>query len=717
MGTEGAGVVLEIGAEVDDLAVGDRVFGLLAGCFGPVTVAERRALVRMRPGWTFAEAASWPTVFLTAYYGLVDLARAREGQSLLVHAAAGGVGMAAVQLGRHLGLEVFGTASAGKEYVLRACGLDDEHIASSRTLDFAPHFRVTTGGRGVDIVLNSLSGQFVDASMELLAPGGRLIEMGKTDIRDAAELAEEYPGLSYRAFDLAEAGPERLSEMLFEILALLDQGTLHMLPITAWDVREATRAFRHISRARHVGKNVLTVPTPLDPDGTVLITGGTGVLGGALAGHLVREYGVRHLLLVSRQGESAEGTAGLVAGIEEYGAHVEVAACDVADRAALASLLAAVPEAHPLTGVVHAAGTLDDGVLESMSPARVDAVLRPKADAAVNLHELTRDADLALFVLYSSASATFGSPGQANYAAANAFLDALAQHRRHRGLPAVSLGWGLWEQASALTGHLSGGNLARATHAGGALTTEQGLALFDAAVASGRAHLLPVNLDTAALRGRTADAAPVPALLRGLVRAPGRRAAATTVRSGPASLAERLAGLPRPERRRTVLDLVRAHAATVLGRPATEVIGADRPFKELGFDSLTAVELRNRLAGATGLRLPATLVFDRPTPGELTSHLLAALKVGPAAGERTPAEDVPAEVDRLTARLDAFMDGEIDRARLGDSLQALVRKLSALTGAANGTAGGAGNGAVADKLQDASADDVIDFIDNEFGVS
>ncbi|MDI5965473.1 type I polyketide synthase [Streptantibioticus silvisoli] len=707
MGTEGAGVVLEVGSAVTDLAVGDRVFGLLAGCFAPVTVAERRALVRMRPGWTFAEAASLATVFLTAYYGVVDLAGAKAGETLLVHSAAGGVGMAAVQLGRHLGLEVFGTASAGKEDVLRSWGLDDDHIASSRTLDFAPHFRVTTDGRGVDIVLNSLAGEFVDASIELLAPGGRFIEMGKTDIRDAAELDEEYPGLSYRAFDLAEAGAERLFAMLAEILDLLDRGALRMLPITAWDLRQAVDAFRFISQARHIGKNVLTLPAALDPRGTVLITGGTGVLAGALARHLVHEHGVRHLLLAGRQGPAAPGARELAAELAEAGARVELAACDVADREALAALLAAVPAEHPLTGVVHAAGTLDDGVFDTMSPERLDAVLRPKADAALHLHELTRDADLAMFVLYSSASATFGSPGQANYAAANAFLDALAQHRRHQGLPAVSLGWGLWEQASAMTGHLSGTELARATHAGGPLSTAQGLELFDTAVGLGRAHLVPVNLDPAALRGRPEDAAGVPALFRALVRAPRRRAA-DAVRTAPASLADQLTRLPVAERRRTLVELVRTHAATVLGHPTPEAIGADRPFREVGFDSLTAVELRNRLGTATGLRLPATAVFDYPTPGELAAHLVTRLVAAPPPGP-APAGDVVDEVERLTARLESMTDDALDRARLGDSLQALVRKLAALTGAADGQ--------VADKLQDASADDVFAFIDNDLGVS
>ncbi|MCZ1006273.1 SDR family NAD(P)-dependent oxidoreductase [Streptomyces lydicus] len=720
MGTEGAGVVVETGSAVTDLAVGDRVFGLLAGCFAPVTVAQRRALVRMRPEWTFAEAASVPTVFLTAYYGLVDLGRAKAGESLLVHAAAGGVGMAAVQIGRHLGLEVFGTASAGKEHVLRSWGLDDEHIASSRTTDFEPHFRVTTGGRGVDLVLNSLAREFVDASMRLLAPGGRLIEMGKTDIRDATELAEEYPGVSYRAFDLSEAGPERIGAMLDEILALLDGGELRTLPVTGWDLREAPEAFRFISRGRHIGKNVLTLPPPVDADGTVLITGGTGVLGGVLARHLATAYGVRHLLLVSRQGPASQGSDELVAELGELGAEARVVACDVADREALRDLLANVPAEHPLTGVVHAAGALDDGVFDAMSPDRIDTVLRPKADAALALHELTLDADLAMFVLYSSFSAALGSPGQANYAAANAFLDALAQHRRHRGLPATSLGWGLWEQASAMTGHLTGGDLARAGRAGRSLTTEHGLALFDRALAHGAAHLLPTHLDLAALRAGADRTAAIPALLRGLVGAPVRR----TVEETPGtreSTADRLARLPEPERRRALTELVRAYAAGVLGHSTPAAIGAERPFREVGFDSLTAVELRNRLASATGLRLPVTLAFDHPTPGELAEYLLTRLPVAPSAA---PAQDVLAQVERLTERLDSLIEEESDPALLGERLQALVRRLGALGGRTapsskndSTTDSSTTDSPVAGRIDRASADDLFDFIDNELGVS
>ena len=295
LGGEGSGVVLEVGPGVEDLAVGDRVMGLFAGAFGPISVSDRRFLVRMHEAWSFSQAASLPVVFMTAYYGLVDLADVKPGESVLIHAAAGGVGMVAVQLARHLGAEVFGTASTGKWETLAKLGLDEAHIASSRTLDFREQFSQQTNGRGVDVVLDCLAREFVDASLELLPRGGRFLEMGKTDIRDAGEVAERHPGVAYQAFDLMEAGPERIQQMLQEMVKLFEQGALEPSPITTWDVRRAPEAFRFLSQARHVGKIVLTLPASSDVAGSGAITGGTGGIGALLARHLVMTHGVRRL--------------------------------------------------------------------------------------------------------------------------------------------------------------------------------------------------------------------------------------------------------------------------------------------------------------------------------------------------------------------------------------------------------------------------------------
>ncbi|MEK8173979.1 MDR/SDR family oxidoreductase [Streptomyces sp. M19] len=278
--------------------------GAAAGAFGPLAVTDHRSVVPFPDDWSFERAASVPAVFLTAYYALADLAQVGPGTSVLVHAAAGGVGMAAVQLARHWGAEVFGTAGEGKWDTLRAMGLDDRHIASSRSLDFREGFLSATDGRGVDVVLNALTGEFVDASLELLPRGGHFLEMGRTDPRDPERVARAHAGVAYRAFDVNEAGPDRLRAILHEVVALFESGALTPLPVATWDVRDGVRAFRHMSQARHVGKVVLTMPPAApfgDPEGTVLITGGTGTLGSRVAAHLVAQ-GARHLLLVSRQG-------------------------------------------------------------------------------------------------------------------------------------------------------------------------------------------------------------------------------------------------------------------------------------------------------------------------------------------------------------------------------------------------------------------------------
>ncbi|WP_443072950.1 type I polyketide synthase [Streptomyces sp. S465] len=371
------------------------------------------------------------------------------------------------------------------------------------------------------------------------------------------------------------------------------------------------------------------------PDGTVLVTGAGGSLGGLFARRLVAEHGVRRLLLVSRRGEAAPGAAELTAELAGSGAEVAWAACDVADRDALAATLAAVPAEHPLTAVVHTAGVLDDGVIGSLTPERLAGVLRPKVDAAWNLHELTQDLDLTAFVLFSSVAGVFGSPGQANYAAANAFLDALARHRAAHGLPATSLAWGLWA-GGGMGDTLDEADIARMRRAGlPPLPVAEGLALFDTALSMGEASLVPMRVDLAGLRTQAAAGAISP-LLRGLVRVPGRRAVDAAAGAGEPDLTRRLSGLSGPEQERLLLDLVRGQVATVLGYAGPEAIGSGRAFKELGFDSLTAVELRNHLNTVTGLRLPATLVFDYPDPAVLARHLRTEL-VGDQADEGTAA--------------------------------------------------------------------------------
>ncbi|MCF3125318.1 SDR family NAD(P)-dependent oxidoreductase [Streptomyces arenae] len=404
-------------------------------------------------------------------------------------------------------------------------------------------------------------------------------------------------------------------------------------------------------------------PVHWDPDGTVLITGGTGGLGGLIARHLVTGHGVRRLLLVSRRGADAPGAADLRDELTALGAEVTVARCDAADRAALADLL----DAHDVRGVVHAAGTVHNGLLASLGPEEVERVLRPKADAAWHLHELTRDRDISAFVLLSSTAGLLAGAGQANYAAANTFLDGLAAQRRATGLPAVSVAYGLWSEAGGLAEQMDDADLERMRRIGlPALTAAQGLELLDASLGGQDGVVYATRLDAAAVRARPDG---VPAPLRGLVRPARRAAAAPAPGAGTASWRERLAPLPDADRDRALLDLVRGHVAAVLGHASPESVEPSRAFQEMGFDSLAAVELRNLLAAATGLNLPATLVFDQPSPVALAAYLKTALIPGPADLARSAL----AEVDRLEAALTALPDQDGSHARVTARLEALLR--------------------------------------------
>jgi acyl carrier protein len=438
--------------------------------------------------------------------------------------------------------------------------------------------------------------------------------------------------------------------------------------------------------------------------GTVLVTGVPGVLGGVVAGYLAGSGRAGRLVLVSRRGPGAAGVAGLAAGLAGAGVQVLVAACDVADRGQLAGLVGQVPAAYPLTAVVHAAGVVDDGVVTALTPGRVDRVLAPKADAAVFLDELTAGAGLAAFVLFSSAAATFGAPGQGNYAAANAVLDALACQRRARGLPAVSIAWGMWEQATGLTAHLGEAGRARARGAVLPLTTVQGLELLEAALGLDVPVAVAVNVDLGGLRAQ-ARAGALPPLWRALVRAPA--AGQAPVPGG--TLAGRLAGLPEAGQLELVLDLVRAQAAAVLGHASADPVRSRAAFRDLGFDSLTSIELRNRLAEVTGLRLPATLVFDRPTPQALAEWLREAItRDGTALTLATP---ILTELNRLDTMLSTTEVEDAASDRIAARLEAILSKWKAARKREED------GDVVKQKLESATDDEVFGFIEENLGIS
>ncbi|MGW6375920.1 SDR family NAD(P)-dependent oxidoreductase [Rhodococcus sp. NPDC055112] len=434
---------------------------------------------------------------------------------------------------------------------------------------------------------------------------------------------------------------------------------------------------------------------PFDPDGTVLVTGGTGTLGSLVARHLIATHGARHLVLTSRRGPDAEGSDQLRRELADLGAEVRILACDTSDEPALAALLAGIPQEHPLTAVIHAAGVIDDATVGSLTPERLDTVLRPKVDAAWHLHRLTATSGVRAFVLFSSLGGVLGAPGQANYAAANMFLDALARHRHALGLPAVSIAWGMWAPPSTMTDNLGAIDLARARRSGMVpMTAPDGLALLDDAMAAGVPAVAAARFDLSGSAGPY-----LPAPLRGLIREPRRRAAgsgsAGSSGSGPSDWAQRLADMSIPEQRHLMLELVRAGAAAVLGHDAGDSVDPDQAFKELGFDSLAAVALRNHLGAATGLRLPPTMVFDHPSSRAVAEFLRAELVPDPVSVAF-------ADVDRLRATIAEFGEDSEARAALTKRLANLLAEV------------GAGEGAHADavdKIHAATSEEILDLID------
>ncbi|WP_303657754.1 type I polyketide synthase [Streptantibioticus silvisoli] len=663
-GAGAAGAVLAVGAGVTGFATGDRVLTA-----APVAEGARRALVpadalcAVPQGWSYGRAAS-ATAYLRA---AAVLAQAPADRPVLVHDAATTVDVAVVALARHRGTEVFATAGPAVRAVLRALGLEAARLASSRTAEFGPAFSQALGDRRVGLVVGNPAD---DATDDETAP------------QIAAALAE------LTAADTVFTDPaEPVVGTVAESLADLPE-----LPTPAAGQESVV-----------AGSQVHSIAAEWDPHGTVLITGGTGGLGLRIARHLVAERGMRHLMLLSRRGMNAPGATQACEELAALGADVSVHAGDLTDPATLAAALASVSGEHPLTAVVHAAGVIDDAVLASLTPERVSAVLRPKADAAWALHRATRDLDLAAFVLFSSAAGVLGAPGQGNYAAANAFLDGLAQHRRAAGLPALSIAWGLWQETSGLTAGVTDADIRRMARAGlGVLPTTTGLGLFDAMTATdGDALLLAAPFIMRTLRARAAEPG-LPALLHRLA---GRQEGDGDGEH-VSELAAELAGLSEADRRSRLLALVRQLAAAVLGYGAAAAVAADQPFTGLGLDSLGAVELRARLTAATGLSLPATLVFDFPTPAALADRLLELVEPAEAVSP------VHVEIDRLAELLAAHEPGDAERRGITSRLEALLWRW---TDGRQETAEAPAQD-LDDVFEGESDDDIFALVDRELGI-
>jgi acyl transferase domain-containing protein/NADPH:quinone reductase-like Zn-dependent oxidoreductase/short-subunit dehydrogenase/acyl carrier protein len=634
IGCECAGFVVGVGEGVNDLQLGDRVMALAPGSFSSFTTLRRDFVARIPEGLDFTTSATVPVAFLTTHYGLHRLAAMKRGERVLIHAAAGGVGLSAVQLAQRAGAEVFATVgSAEKRRHLMSLGV--KQIFDSRALGFADEVMRATDGRGVDIVLNSLAGDFIAKSVSVLAPGGRFLELGKRGILSKAEFTVLRPDCTYHAYDLGEeafADRALLPGLYAELLPAFASGQLRPLPVTSFSHDRAVDAFRHMAQAKHIGKIIVTLPTleqgarhtgerlPLRADATYLITGGLGGLGLATARWMVRA-GARQLVLSGRRTPSFSARQ-TIDELVATGARISVETCDVADEPALSALLQRIAATmSPLRGIVHTAGVLDDGVLKQQSWSRFETVMAPKVRGAWLLHRLTASCELDFFVLFSALATIVGSPGQGNYAAANAFLDALAHYRRAHGLPAVSINWGPWAGAG-MAANMSGRDRERLTSRGfQAMTVEEGLQTLDRIVQHGAAQVIAVSANWSRYAAQF-SAQQAPALLQDVVRdAPATPAAGPVPATAAPDFAAELTLLPAMQRWPRIVAFVERHAARALGLAPGKAVNPQRPLHDLGLDSLLSVELRNALAASLGTPLSATLLFDYPTVETLARHL------------------------------------------------------------------------------------------------
>ncbi len=680
-GLECAGVITHVGPDVKNVAVGDAVMGLAQGSFASHVITDARSVTQKPENLSFEEAATIPMTFLTAWYGLHVLGNMQPGEKVLIHAAAGGVGMAAVQLAQLQGAEVFATASEPKWDALREAGLADDHFGSSRNLDFVEAFKKTSGSdKPFDVVLNSLASEFIDASLGLLSGNNsRFLEMGKIDLREQAWIDENYPGVTYTVYNLPEAGVQRIQEMLLELAPLFATGKLKPLPIKTFPINRASDALRFIAQAKHIGKVVLTPNVQqrmVDPSGAVLVTGGVGGLGQYISRWLVAQHGVKDLVLTSRRGLDTAGAQEFAAELQELGARVDIIACDVADEASVKDVIALFGEDRSLRGVVHTAGVLDDGMLDSMTAESLGKVYLPKVDGAWHLHQLTRALELDFFVVYSSISGIMGTLGQGNYAAANSFLDALAHHRRAIGLPATSIAWGAWDGQGMAT-KLSEADKARFSRQGmDPLSRDEGLELFDRTVSRDEALGIAAAFDLRRLRRAFEEQSggEVPPLFRTIFKnAAGADARASGGR-GDAGLRKELGNAQPEEYEAIMLRVIKEEVAKVLEFASADEVDVSLGFQDLGLDSLTAVLMRNQLGDVTGLALPAKVAFDHPNLKSLSSYLLQrVIETGLAPAddeeENAPADNSAADEVQGTLTSDGTLDTAITFANV-DSIKA-----------------------------------------------
>jgi acyl transferase domain-containing protein/acyl carrier protein len=675
LGIECAGRITEIGAGAGGLRIGDKVMAVVFDSLASHCIADARLVRQMPAVMSFTEASSIPVAFLTAYYALHSLARIEPGERVLVHAATGGVGLAAIQLVRLAGAEPFATAGTDeKRALLKRMGV--AHVMDSRSLAFREQVMERTGGKGVDVVLNSLAGDFIPASLAVLAPHGRFVELGKVDIyrNSRVGLSPFQRNLSFFAVDLDRMirdRPASVAKIFDELMALVESGAIQPLPSTAFSVSRAAEAFRLMANAGHIGKIVITGRDPEarivevrgDPlgeaaEGTCVITGGLGGLGLAVARRWI-ERGGRSIALMARTGANA-AQASVLQSLEAAGATVRSFAVDVASDDQVGKAFADIHATMPaISTVIHAAGILEDGMILQQSAATFARAMAPKVEGAWNLHKALEDAPSVNLVLFSSVASLLGLPGQSNYAAGNAFLDSLSAYRRAKGGRATVINWGPWKDIGlAAAQAIRGGRLA----SGGlnSLDPAQALDELERILVHSPSQLVAMDMDWRAYSASNPGSAKSPFLSEVSPARPADAAARPEARARDIFTAA-ASGTPR----RAAIELfLKEQVARVL-RQATGRIDAGKPFRSLGLDSLMGLELRNRLEAELSLQLPASVVWNYPTVKALAPHLASLLGIpidAPPSHEVVAAPASSAEeIDSLLHEIENLAGDEVRR--------------------------------------------------------
>ncbi|HJQ60218.1 MAG TPA: type I polyketide synthase, partial [Vineibacter sp.] len=640
IGMECAGVVSAVGPAVRDLRVGDRVVAFAGNAFASHVTVDRKTVAAVPEGLSTEAAATLPVAFLTAYYALVHLARLERGETVLIHGGAGGVGLAALQIAKLRGAKVIATAgSPDRRTLLRELGAD--HVFDSRTLAFVDDIARVTGGVGVDVVLNSLAAEAMERSVDCLKPFGRFLELGKRDFYANRHLGLRpfRNNLSYFGIDadqLLSAQASIVEKLFRELMAMFAAGELVPLPYRVFGAEDTGKAFRLMQRSGHVGKILVrpakvTPPQPaakpftVDPQGLYLIVGGLGGFGQATAQWLA-DKGARHIVLMSRSTERAEQAAEALAALRARGVHVDLAGVDVADATALGRYFATLRAAKtPLKGVFHAAMVIDDGLARDLDRGRMEAVLRPKVAGARNLDQLTRRFDLDCFVLFSSATVLVGNPGQANYVAANAYLEGLAQRRRAEGLPGLAVSWGAIGDVGYLARNAAVNRAWSQRLGGAALSATDALAGLEALLA----------LDGGDVRGAALGYARMDwAMVRKelLIAKTGlfedlrlKDAASDGASMAAEELMRMLRELPEVEVHAKLADLIVSNITRTLRLPNADV-DRNRPLSELGMDSLMMLELRGAVEEAMGIEIPLMSLTSSLTVVDVAKRLATMLR-------------------------------------------------------------------------------------------